>query len=78
MASNKRNEAFVSCKEVLSQLNEGIPESVDDMQMSRIVSETKSLLVQISDEDWLAMKNIDDSSYQTILKFYSMLIKISF
>ncbi|KAL7526795.1 LOW QUALITY PROTEIN: hypothetical protein ACHAXR_005057, partial [Thalassiosira sp. AJA248-18] len=76
-ASDKNAEAFASCLEVLSQLNETIPDSIAT-KTAGIAEQTDNLLMSLSDDDWLAMKDMDNSLPQHILKFYSLMTIICF
>lgn len=78
LASKKRNEIYYTCREVLSQFHENIPESFDRKRMAAIMSQTQTLVAKVSDEEWLSMKDMTDSSFRAIIKFYSVMLNCCF
>ncbi|KAL7527350.1 hypothetical protein ACHAXR_001907, partial [Thalassiosira sp. AJA248-18] len=72
-ASGKFAEAFASCRDFLTQLNETVPDSIDT-KTSGIDEQTDNLIMSLSDDDWLAMKDMDSSLVQSILKHYSFMV----
>lgn len=72
-ACDESDEAFISCKAVLSQLNEDIPDVIDMYRLSVMIKETGMSLSKISDEDLLQMKNLD-GVHEITLKFYTLMV----
>ena len=66
-------EAWETCCEVLSKLNEIVPDSVDLQTVGKMVRQTGETLSKISDEDLLNMKEMD-STLPNVLKFYQHLV----
>jgi len=72
-------EAFRTCCYVLKQLNEEIPESIDLKQTALKIRETGAKLANVSDNDLLHLaKGESDSVFVFTLKFYTLLLCISF
>ena len=67
-------EAWETCCEVLSKLNEIVPDSVDLQTVGKMVRQTGETLSKISDEDLLNMKEIDSTTRSYVLKFYQHLV----
>ncbi|KAL7529302.1 hypothetical protein ACHAXR_002888 [Thalassiosira sp. AJA248-18] len=65
------------CREVLMHLSETIPESVDMGQVGAMINETVSLLGTMSNDDWLGMKEMDDT-HRITLKFYTLLTTVAY
>eukprot|EP00578_Thalassiosira_sp_NH16_P001854 CAMPEP_0181137228 /NCGR_PEP_ID=MMETSP1071-20121207/33599_1 /TAXON_ID=35127 /ORGANISM="Thalassiosira sp., Strain NH16" /LENGTH=1245 /DNA_ID=CAMNT_0023223979 /DNA_START=76 /DNA_END=3809 /DNA_ORIENTATION=- len=76
-ACEERAEAYTTCCEVLSQLNETVPDSTDNGTMAEIVKRTGDMLSNISEVDLMDMKETDSAIYP-ILKFYNLLNCIAF
>jgi len=76
-ACEESDEAYTTCHEVLSQLNETIPDSVDMRSTMAIVKETGDMLQKKSDTELSEMKEMDNVLLFT-LKFYTLLICIAF
>mmetsp|Transcript_3060 Transcript_3060/g.6785 ORF Transcript_3060/g.6785 Transcript_3060/m.6785 type:complete len:560 (-) Transcript_3060:69-1748(-) len=76
-ACEESDEAYTTCHEVLSQLNEKIPDSVDMRSTMAIVEETGVMLQRKSDAELFEMKEMDNVLLFT-LKFYTLLICIAF
>lgn len=74
-ACDESDEAFISCKAVLSQLNEDIPDVIDMYRLSVMIKETGMSLSKISDEDLLQMKNLD-GVHEITLKFYTLMVSM--
>ena len=53
-------DAYTLCHEVLSQLGEEIPESLQSNHMSKISEATSNMLKSVSDSDLLEMKEMDE------------------
>ncbi|KAL7540660.1 hypothetical protein ACHAXR_010684 [Thalassiosira sp. AJA248-18] len=73
--AEERDEAYEMCREVLSQLNETIPEMtepVDMREVGAILHETVSLLGKMSNDDLLGLKEMD-GAHRITLKFYTLL-----
>ena len=62
------------CCEVLSQLKETIPDSIDIRKLTAVVKETGRMLARISDKDLFEMKEIDNTASQFTIKFYNLLV----
>jgi len=77
-ACEEREEAYTICCEVLSQLKEKIPDSVDIKDLTPMIQETGGMLARMSDADLLGMKETDNSSLRFTLKFYTLLCCISY
>ena len=69
-------EAYLTCRDVLIQLGEQIPEKISIQESHKLIVETTSLLKDLSPESLSAMKEMD-ASLQTIVKFYSFMTEIS-
>jgi predicted ATPase len=69
-------DAYTLCHEVLSQLGEEIPESLQGNQMSEMAESTSKLLRSISDSDLLEMKEMDDRLSIT-MNFYSIISQVA-
>mmetsp|Transcript_29922 Transcript_29922/g.63473 ORF Transcript_29922/g.63473 Transcript_29922/m.63473 type:complete len:914 (-) Transcript_29922:1454-4195(-) len=76
-ACEESDEAYMTCCEVLSQLNETIPDSIDIPKMTAVVNETGGMLAKMSDEDLLEMKEMDSTTLQFTLSFYTLLVSSS-
>ncbi|KAL9182253.1 hypothetical protein ACHAXT_012905 [Thalassiosira profunda] len=70
-------DAYSTCHEVLSELHEDIPESVDNDAMATIFAETAKSAQSITEESLLAMEQMDDKLSIT-LKFYSLFAEVAF
>ena len=69
-----RDEAYIMCCEVLSHLNEKIPDSVDLRKVTAMVKETGETLRNISEKELLEMKIMDSVLLHYTLKFYVLLV----
>jgi len=76
-ACEESDKAYTTCREVLSQLDETIPDLTDMRSTMAIVEETGDMLQRKSDAELFEMKEMDNVLLLT-LKFYTLLICISF
>ncbi|KAL7543351.1 hypothetical protein ACHAXR_012671 [Thalassiosira sp. AJA248-18] len=76
-ACGEGRDAYIACQEVLSQLGEEIPESLDTKQATKMIEETSKMVQCISETDLLEMKEMDEKLSIT-LKFYSLMATVSF
>jgi len=67
-------EAIKKSVEVLCQLGEAPPESYTKSEMISHIEKTKSMLNEVSDEELLGYKTMENHSKRMALKFYSRLI----
>ena len=70
-------EAFTLCREVLNQLGEEIPESLQPAKIAEIVVATLKTVERISDRDLLEMKETDERDERPI-HFYCLMASASF
>jgi len=75
LTTQGKNEAWTTCCEVISQLDETLPDSVDIQVIGTLVKQTGETLCKISDDDLLNMQEMD-SILPTVLKFYQLLVCI--
>ena len=76
--TGKMSEAFSSCRDVLLQFNETIPDSVEPKIMDDIIKKTERALKSIPDEHWPSMKRMENTSSQAIIKLYTLMCQICF
>jgi len=76
-ACEERDEAYTICCEVMSQLDETIPSTIDNKKLLAMVQETSNALRKMSDKDLLQMKEMTGPLLFT-LKFYSLVMCIAF
>jgi hypothetical protein len=72
ISSNKFSEAYILCRDVLSQLGEDIPESLQPDQITKIVLATLQVAKSISNENLLGMKEMD-KRLSISMGFYNLL-----
>jgi hypothetical protein len=72
ISSNKFSEAYILCRDVLSQLGEDIPESLRPDQITKIVLATLQVAKSISNENLLGMKEMD-KRLSISMGFYNLL-----
>ena len=72
-ACEERDEAYTICCEVMSQLDETIPSTIDNQKLLAMVQETSNALRKMSDKDLLQMKEMTGPLLFT-LKFYSLVV----
>lgn len=72
-ACGKRAEAFASCMEFLSEHGESIPDFTDANKMADIVERTEEKVSKITEQEWMAMKDLENSSFQAIIRVYAVL-----
>ncbi|KAL3764630.1 LOW QUALITY PROTEIN: hypothetical protein ACHAW5_001823 [Stephanodiscus triporus] len=70
-------DAYTLCHEVLSQLGEEIPESLQINQMSEMAEATSIMLKSISDSDLLEMKGMDKRLSVT-MNFYNIIAQVAY
>lgn len=75
--SDELEEAYATCKEVLSELGETIPDNFNQKEAERMIVETSKVLGSMSDEDFSNPNEISRKLYYC-LKFYSSLSLIAF
>ena len=73
-ACEERDEAYETCCEVLSQLNEIIPKSMDIQQVVGMMKQTGEMLIRITENELLEMKEMN-SDLRYTLKFYTLLVR---
>lgn len=61
------------CRDVLTQLNEIIPEIVNMQYAGAMVKDTVKTLMNMSDDSLLGLKEMDGKN-QVTLKFYTLLV----
>jgi hypothetical protein len=74
--SEELDEAYFTCRQVLIDLNETIPDTIDSEKLTLMVKETGKLLENISEADIVEMKAMD-SVLSLTLKFLSLLVRSS-
>ena len=72
----ERDEAYITCREVLSQLNQMIPESIDTRKLIAMIKETGDMLGIMSDDDLLVLTQELEMYRVFTLKFYTLLVSI--
>ncbi|KAL7538257.1 hypothetical protein ACHAXR_008411, partial [Thalassiosira sp. AJA248-18] len=78
-ACDESNEAYITCQEVLSQLNETVPGSIDMREVGAAMREVGAALGRMSDRELSKMKEMEmDGVFRYTLKFYTLLICIAF
>jgi hypothetical protein len=70
-------DAYTLCHEVLSQLGEEIPESLQNYHMSEMAKSTSIMLKSISDSDLLEMKEMD-KRHSVTMNFYNIISQIAY
>ena len=70
-------DAYTTCNEVLSQLGETIPQSLDAPKKKKMIEATSKMTRSISDTDLLEMKEMDER-LSISLKFYSFMTTLAF
>jgi len=77
---NARGEgmnAYNTCKEVLFELGEIVPESVETKESTKMIESTSKMTQNISDADLMGMKEMDEN-LSTALKFYNLMATVAF
>ena len=72
----ERDEAYITCREVLSQLNQMIPESIDTRELIAMIKETGDMLGIMSDDDLLVLTQELEMYRVFTVKFYTLLVSI--
>ena len=70
-------DAYTTCREVLAQLGETIPQSLEPKQTTKMIEATSKTIQSITETDLLEMKEMDEK-ISTSLKFYSLMGDVSF
>jgi hypothetical protein len=70
-------DAYTLCHEVLSQLGEEVPDSLQNNQMSEMAEATSIMLRSISDRDLLEMKEMDERLSVT-MNFYNIITQVAY
>jgi predicted ATPase len=77
VANQKRvMEAYTLCHQVLSELGEEIPQSLQPVQKYKLIQETSVMLKSICDKDLLEMKEMDERLVITMI-FYQLISSIA-
>ncbi|KAL7553425.1 hypothetical protein ACHAWF_016711 [Thalassiosira exigua] len=76
-ACEESNGAYTLCEEVLSQLEEEVPKSIDKKTLMGMMTKTGQMLAKTSAEDLLKMKEID-GAHRTSMKFFTFMLSISY
>ena len=67
---------YNTCREVLSQLGETVPQSMSPKQTSEMIRSTLSMVKGISDSHLLAMRECDEKT-RNCLKFYTLMTSVA-
>lgn len=70
-------DAYTTCHEVLSQLGEKIPQSLDTKETNKMIEETSKTVSRITDTDLLEMEEMDEKLCTT-LKFYGLMVMVAY
>jgi len=70
-------DAYTTCHEVLSQLGETIPQSLEPKQTTKMIEATSKTIQSITDTELLEMKEMDET-LSISLKFYSLMATVAF
>ncbi|KAL3773705.1 hypothetical protein ACHAW5_001041 [Stephanodiscus triporus] len=70
-------DAYTLCHEVLSQLGEEIPDSLQTNQRSEMAEATSIMLKSISDSDLLEMREMDER-LSVIMNFYTIIAQVAY
>ncbi len=74
-ASQNGYEAYTTCREVLSHLNESVPESIKPLQAASLLLQTSKVLNNMSDEDLMNMQQNDGTGVSHFTqKFYMLMV----
>jgi len=72
--SEELDAAYFTCRQVLYDLNETIPDTIEPQKLNLMVKETGELLEKMSEDDFVGMKAMDGVLSLT-LKFLSLLVR---
>jgi len=75
-ASGEHIDAYTTCREVLSQLYETIPHSLEPKQTTQMLTATSKMIKSLSYTELLEMKEMD-KKLGTILGFYSLMATVA-
>mmetsp|Transcript_7945 Transcript_7945/g.17919 ORF Transcript_7945/g.17919 Transcript_7945/m.17919 type:complete len:1329 (+) Transcript_7945:91-4077(+) len=70
-------DAYITCNEVLSQLGEEIPQSLDPKETTKMMEATSKMVECITDTDLLEMKEMDEK-LSISLKFYNLMATVAY
>ena len=76
--TEERNASFTTCREVLSQLNETIPDSIDMKAMGLLIKDTSARLAKLTEDELVNMREMQDKTARSTLKFYTLITCIAF
>jgi hypothetical protein len=71
--SEELDAAYFTCRQVLFDLNNTIPDTIDSQKLALMVKDTGTMLEKISEDDFVEMKAMDGVLALT-LKFLSLLV----
>lgn len=72
------SKAYETCLEVLSQLGEEVPTSLEPERLLTMVSDLQDTLSAITDEQLLEMKETDIKTHYSVMQFYTEICFLSY